>query len=168
LNLSGRRSNALEEDMKTRNGKTLAVTLLAAALACGGAVFAARPALAADLCVRPPQSGCFPTIQAAVDAAHDGDTIRVGPGTFAGGVTIDKSVNVVGVSAAATRIEGGGPVVTIGTWLAPDPPTVSISGVTITGGFNDSKPEVPAGPGFFAAGGGVLIQWPRAARRGRR
>ena len=117
---------------------------------------AAKPAAAAEVCVGP-APGCFATIQGAVDAAHDGDTIRVGPGTFTGGITIDTSVNLVGVSAAATRIEGGGPVITIGEQLAPDPPTVSISGVTITGGFNDSKPETPAGPGFFAAGGGVLI-----------
>jgi hypothetical protein len=48
-------------------------------------------------------------------------------------------------------------VVTIGEALAPDPPTVSIRGVTINGGFNDSKPKSPVGPGFFTAGGGVLI-----------
>ena len=30
--------------------------------------------------------------------------------------------------------------------------------MTITGGFNDSKPVSPIGPGFFTAGGGVLIQ----------
>jgi hypothetical protein len=141
--------------MKKTNRTTLAVPLLAAVLACGGVVVGGEPALAADLCVGGP--GCFATIQDAVDAAGDGDTIRIGAGTFAGGITIDKSVSLVGVSATVTRIVGGGPVVTIGEWLAPDPPTVSISAVTITGGFNDSKPESPVGPGFFAAGGGVLI-----------
>ncbi len=35
---------------------------------------------------------CYTSIQAAVDAAADGDTIAVGRGTFAGGVTITKSV----------------------------------------------------------------------------
>jgi hypothetical protein len=131
------------------------MTILAALPACGGASFAAEPALAADRCVGGQQTGCFPTIQAALDAAHDGDTIHVGPGTFAGGITIDKDVALVGVSAAATIIEGGGPVVTIGDGTADL--TVSISGVTITGGFNASKPESVVGPGFFAAGGGVLI-----------
>jgi hypothetical protein len=141
--------------MKTTNWTSLVTLLLGAAFACGGAVFTAEPALALDICVGGP--GCFSTVQEAVDAAHDGDTVRIGPGTFAGGITIDKSVSLVGVSAAATRIVGGGPVMTIGEALAPDPPTVSISAVTITGGFNNSKPESPVGPGFFTAGGGVLI-----------
>jgi hypothetical protein len=112
--------------------------------------------VAANLCVGGP--GCFATIQGAVAAAQNGDTIRIGVGSFAGGVTIDKSVSLMGVSAAATRIVGGGPVVTIGKWLAPDPPTVSITGVTITGGLNDSQPDTLADhPGFFVAGGGVFI-----------
>jgi hypothetical protein len=135
------------------------MTVLATASASGGVGFAAEPALPADLCVGGPHPGCFRTIQAAVNAAHDGDTIHVGPGTFAGGITIDRDVALVGVSAAATVIEGGGPVVTISDGTASL--TVSIRGVTITGGLNDSKPESPVGPGFFAAGGGVLI--PEAA-----
>jgi nitrous oxidase accessory protein len=100
-------------------------------LACGGAVFATKPALAADLCVGDLQPGCFSTIQAAVDAAQDGDTIRIGPGTFVGGIMITKSISLVGVAAAATRIEGGGPVLTIGKALAPDPPTVSMTGLSV-------------------------------------
>ena len=50
------------------------------------------------------------------------------------GVTIDASVQLARAGAHATIIEGGGPVITIGQALAPDPPTVSIRGVTITGG----------------------------------
>ena len=38
------------------------------------------------------RAGCFSTLKAAVGAAHDGDTIAIAPGTFAGGVTIDVSV----------------------------------------------------------------------------
>jgi fibronectin-binding autotransporter adhesin len=126
------------------------------AVACGAAVWvglsvAAAPALAADLCVGGP--GCFATIQAAVDAAQDGDTIEIGPGTFAGGLTILKSVKLAGVAAGATIIEGGGPVITIGEFLAPTQPTVAISRVTITGGLNDSSP----GPAV-AAGGGMKIE----------
>jgi hypothetical protein len=132
---------------------TLAVT---APFGSAGASPTSRRAAAEEWCVGGP--GCFATVQAAVDAAHDGDTIRVGAGSFTGGITIDKSVSLIGASAAATRIQGGGPVVTIGEALAPDPPTVSIRAVTITGGFNDSKPESRFGPGFFTAGGGVLIQ----------
>jgi len=59
---------------------------------------------------------------------------------------------VVGASAGATRIVGGGPVLTIGKRDGIDQPTVSIGRMTITGGFNDSAP-LP----FAALGGGVWI-----------
>ena len=65
----------------------------------------------AGLCVGS-KPGCYATIQAAVDAAHDGDMIKLAAGTFSGGVTIDKSVSLVGAGAAATIIKGGGPVLT--------------------------------------------------------
>src|SRR5262249_25108274 len=91
----------------------------------------------------------FATIQAAVDAAQDGDTINIGAGTFEGGITILKSVRLVGVAPAVTVIRGGGPVVTIGRFDGDNDLEVAISRVTITGGLNDA-----AG---FAAGGGVSI-----------
>src|SRR5262245_60718224 len=130
----------------------------AAILAAAAAALPAGSAAAGDsLCVATSKPGCFSTIQAALDAARDGDTIEVGPGTFAGGITITGSVRLVGAGAGATTIEGGGPVIMIGEPGGVSRPAVSISRVTITGGFNDSKPESEFGPGFFAAGGGVLI-----------
>jgi hypothetical protein len=102
-----------------------------------------------SLCVDLKKPGCFATIQAAVDTAHDGDTIQVGPGTFQGGITIMKDVQLVGVSAGATTIRGGGPVITIGGFEGVNHLHVAISRVTITGGVNDA-----AG---FAAGGGIWI-----------
>ena len=120
---------------------------LRTALATGSATAAPD----SDLCVGG-KPGCFSTIQAAVDAAQDGDTIEIAPGTFAGGITIEKSVQLVGAGPGATRIEGGGPVITVGEPDGIDQPTVSISRVTITGGFNGSTP-LP----FAALGGGVWI-----------
>src|SRR6266567_7064182 len=115
---------------------------LALALIGGGATAAGGySAHAADgLCVGS-KPGCFATIQAAVDAANDGDTITISPGTFAGGVAVDVSVDIRGAGAGATIIRGGGPVVTIGVEGAAVEPTVSISGVTITGGVNTSVPD---------------------------
>jgi hypothetical protein len=110
----------------------------------------AGPASAADLCVG--GSGCFATLQGAVDAADDGDTIHVRRGTFAGGVTIDKSVTLAGTGSRSTIIQGGGPVLTIFREAAPDQLTVSIRGVTITGGVNDSEPDPPV-----TFGGGIWI-----------
>jgi hypothetical protein len=130
-----------------------------AVTAAGGLALAAQPARAATLCVGS-GPGCYPSIQAAVNAAHDGDTITIGPGTFAGGVTITTSVQLRGAGSAATIIRGGGPVLTIGTFGASSEPTVSISSVTITGGVTRSSPEsVPftGVDGALAAGGGVEI-----------
>jgi hypothetical protein len=127
--------------------RTLAVAL-AAATACAFADTSARAAPVSTLCVGA-KPGCFSTVQAAVDAAQDGDTIRVGPGTFAGGITILKNVALVGTGAGATTIQGGGPVITIGTFDGDNDLQVAISRVTITEGVNDT-----AG---FALGGGVAI-----------
>ena len=44
--------------------------------------------------------GDFSTIQAAINAVSDGDTIHVGPGTFAGAL-VNKSVHIKGVGGAA-------------------------------------------------------------------
>jgi hypothetical protein len=118
-----------------------------------------QPASGAVLCVGG-GAGCYPNIQAALDAAHDGDTIRVATGTFAGGITITKSVRLLGSGAPSTVIKGGGSVITIGQFGAAVEPTVTISGVTITGGYATSSPEsVPffGQAGVFALGGGVEI-----------
>ena len=145
---------------------SLAVVIAASSALAGGPAFSGQhPAAAAAnasggrLCVGS-TPGCYSTIQAAVDAAQDGDTITIEPGTFAGGVTVDVSVELVGSGAGRTIISGGGPVLTIGTFGASTEPTVSVEGVTITGGVTRSSPEsIPftGQEGVFAAGGGVEI-----------
>ena len=109
-------------------------------------------------CVGGPK--CYATIQAAVDASADGDTIVIARGTFAGGVTITKSVALRGAGAGATTIKGGGPALTIGTLFASTEPTVSIDGVTITGALTTSSVESTPFVGqdnVIAAGGGIEV-----------
>jgi hypothetical protein len=114
-----------------------------------------RPAAAATLEVC--QRGCpYTQLAPALAAAHRGDTITIGPGTYAGGVTIDVSVKLVGAGPAATIIRGGGPVLTIGVADAPSEPTVTIEGVTVTGGVTVGNLTPSSG-----RGGGIYI--PRAA-----
>lgn len=130
--------------------KCVASIGLIAVVALVGATAAAAAAKATVLCVG--GQHCYPTLQAAVTAAHDGDTIQLKPGTYAGGVTIGVSVRIVGAGAQATTIRGGGPVLMIGTFLGTNTQTVSISGVTITGGFNNTQPSTQV-----ASGGGIWI-----------
>lgn len=162
---SPRQTIAAEKGATARRG-LLRLLIPAAAiiglLAVPGATHRAAAAPPNALCVGGPH--CYATVQAALAAAHDGDTIRVGRGTFAGGVTIDKSVNLFGVAAAATTISGGGPVVTIGSGTST--PTVTLANVTITGGLTTGNPQAPhcgpdvptCGPGYAdatALGGGI-------------
>jgi hypothetical protein len=138
--------------------KRLALALLLSTLA-GVAV---APAVAsASLCVGT-KPGCYSTLAAAVAAAHDGDTIKIAKGTYGGGVTIDKSVSLVGAGAGKTTISGSGPVLTIGTFHAASEPTVSLQGLTITGGDTTSSFGTA---GSRAVGGGIQIP-PNAACQG--
>ncbi len=119
--------------------------------------------VAADLCVGGHAPGCYATLQSAFDAAHDGDRIRINPGTYAGGVTLRASVHLEGAGAASTIISGGGPVLTVGEANAASEPTVSISGVTITGGFSRGSGYcgptcgAPSYAQATALGGGIEI-----------
>ena len=139
-----------------RSRRLALAVALAAAIACAFDSSSARAAPASTLCVGA-KPGCYATIQAALDAAHDGDTIEVGPGTFAGGITIVKSIVLEGAGAGVTTIRGGGPVVTIGDLTRATTPTVSIRRVTITGGVTHSS---AGGSTAIATGGGVLIPGP--------
>jgi nitrous oxidase accessory protein NosD len=119
------------------------LVLAVALVLCGSTAASAR---ATTLCVahRP---GCSTDLQKALDAARDGDTIVLGPGEYRGGVTITHSVALRGAAADATRIAGGGPVVTV------QAPKVVISGVTVTGGVTTSF----QGQSNLALGGGLFI-----------
>ena len=144
---------------KRSGGRRRVLAAAVTVVAAGGLALAAEPAQAAALCVGS-GGGCYPTIQAAVNAAHAGDTITIGTGTFAGGVTITKSLSLHGSGAASTVIRGGDHVLTIGAYGAASEPTVSISGVTVTGGLARSSPvSVPlfGKAGAWAAGGGIEI-----------
>src|SRR5262245_4008159 len=137
----------------------LVVTVGAMGTATAGASAATFQAKAKSICVGS-TPGCFSTIQAAVNAAQDGDTITIAPGIYSGGITVDVSVKIVGAGAGKTIISGGGPVITIGQIVAASEPTVSIDGVTITGGVTRSSQEsVPCTgkEGVWAAGGGVEV-----------
>jgi parallel beta-helix repeat protein len=74
----------------------------------------------------------YSTIQAAINAASDGDTIFVRNGTYYENLIVNKSVSLVGENKTSTIIDGsktGGDTVTV-----TDVDNASISGFTIQGG----------------------------------
>jgi hypothetical protein len=138
------------------------LVLLAAAVATAASLAGGATGAPTALCVGGPH--CYSTVQGAVDAAPSGATIWIFPGTYAGGISLQKNVTLLGVAAAATRLSGGGPVVTIGS--ATTTPTVSLVNLTITGGLATHNPQAPhcgpdiptCGPGYADAtslGGGI-------------
>ncbi|MBN1517554.1 hypothetical protein JXA32_13410 [Candidatus Sumerlaeota bacterium] len=82
----------------------------------------------------------YSTIQAAINAASDGDTIFVTPGTYTENLTLNKSVALRASelsSPSLTIIDGAsaGPVITIQTAVTAD---CIIEGFTIINGYNAS------------------------------
>lgn len=151
------RTRSCSRSFVRRGGRVLVLlSFVVTAMLISGAA----PASAATLNVC--KSGCsYTQIAPAVAAANSGDTIRIGPGTYVGGVSIDNNLQLIGSGPGATIIKGGGgSVLTIGSYGATTEPTVTISGVTITGGVAQTSPEsIPLFgiPGVWATGGGVDI-----------
>jgi parallel beta-helix repeat protein len=72
---------------------------------CAVLLAALSPAASAQLCVNPGGTGgCYATIQLAVNAAASGAVINVAAGTYAEGVTIGKSLSLIGAGASSSFI----------------------------------------------------------------
>lgn len=91
----------------------------------------------------------YPTIQAAINAASDGDTVLVANGTYYENITLKDGVQVRGAGADVTTIDGGraGSVVTA---IGVGPDTV-LDRFTITNGGGSS------GGGIYLDGGSPVI-----------
>jgi len=87
-------------------------------------------------------SADYTSIQDAVDAANNGDTITVSPGTYYENVFVNKSVNLVGAGADVTTIHASDPDTHV-LYIRTD--GVNISGFTITGGTGGTHPLDSAG-----------------------
>ena len=110
-----------------------------------------RPVQAATLTVCPsgPPTCQYSSIQAAINAASNGDTIQIAAGTYTGSLTIPGTTSpltLVGAGSSQTTIQGSG----FGSVLMVAAGTVSISNVTITNG------DSPTGSGGGIYNSGTL------------
>ena len=109
--------------------------------------------------------GTYSTIQAAVDAAGNGDTIEIAAGTYREQVTVDgKNITIHGAGSDQTIIESpdAGSLVSNASDLNSGRPTkyavvtvkgdadVTIAGVTVDGRDQASIPNPPTNYDFMA------------------
>lgn len=85
-----------------------------------------------DVCL----DGCiFDTVQAAINAASAGETIRICPGAYKEKLIIDRNLTLIGAGdgngAGNTILQGGGPGLVV---FVPDSKSVTLEHVRVTGG----------------------------------
>ncbi len=78
--------------------------------------------------------GDYPTIQAGIDNASDGDTVQVAPDNYNENVTIDRAIFLIGQSRDSTMINGNGD----GDVVSISGDHVFVSGFTIANGGPDT------------------------------
>ncbi len=69
----------------------------------------------------------FATLQPGIDAVTPGGTVKVAAGSYAGGLTIAKSVSVLGSGSGSAIVAGSGS----GTGVAITAPAVELSGLSV-------------------------------------
>lgn len=115
---------------------------------------AGAPLVAHSTVYKVPQQ--HPTIQAAIDVAVNGDTIRVAPGTYAEHPVINgKAISLIGADAATTVIDGGGSgrVLTV---VNSSPGVVTIAGLTLRNGVGNTSDQREGGGLYVNAASSVV------------
>jgi hypothetical protein len=100
-----------------------------------------------------------PTIQAAIDAAVNGDTVLVSDGTYKENINFNgKAITVTSVNGSSKTTIDGGAADSVVTFTTNAGFTSVLSGFTITNGFsNFNKPNSGSGGGIFIDGASPKI-----------
>jgi hypothetical protein len=97
--------------------------------------------------------GDYPTIQGAINAASDGDTIMVAPGRYFEGINFNgKAITVTSTAGAAATIIDGHGLDSVVTFSSEETTSSVLSGFTITHGLALSN------NGALDSGGGIAIR----------
>jgi hypothetical protein len=97
--------------------------------------------------------GQQPTIQAAIDAASNGDVVLVSVGTYKENLNFHgKAINVTSVSGAATTIIDGNKAGSVVAFVSGEGQSSILNGFTIQNGLSSFSSL------GFGDGGGILIQ----------
>ncbi|MEQ8768956.1 MAG: choice-of-anchor Q domain-containing protein [Phycisphaerales bacterium] len=125
--------------------------MLRSTLVC--VALAATPALADELLV--PSE--YATVQAAVDAAANGDTVRIGPGTYNEALnTLGKAITLASTDGPATTIlDGTGLVDSILTITSGEGPDTVVTGLTFANGTG--KQLLGPGTPWYTQGGAIFL-----------
>jgi hypothetical protein len=102
-----------------------------------------------------------PTIQGAIAAASSGDTIEIEPGTYPEALeSLGKNLTLVGLGgAAATIVDATGLGASVLRLESPTGGgTVSVRGLTLTGGTGTGSPPTTVGGGVFATAGSHMLE----------
>jgi hypothetical protein len=114
--------------------------------------------------------GSYGTLQAAVNAASAGDTLKV-KGTCYGDTTISKSLTIIGQSNPGfgpATLNGGNNELSTGSVVTIDEGvTAAITGLTVTGGFGEGGGIGSGGGGIYNAGSLTLIDSTVSGNRAR-
>jgi hypothetical protein len=106
------------------------------------AVALASPAFAAVIHV----PGDQPTIQAAIDAAVDGDTVLVSPGTYVENINFEgKAITVTSSGGPAVTILDGNMNGTVVTFNSGESSDSVLSGMAVRNGYNVNTNQFQAG-----------------------
>jgi predicted outer membrane repeat protein len=129
---SPRREGIVFHSFRLRLGLCAIVAVAAAAILPG-----ATSAAVLTVCTAGPPTCQFATVSGALAASADGDVILIGPGSFAGGITVTTDVSLVGSGPSSTEILGGGTGVTVAGGADVIIRKLTITGATGTGLVND-------------------------------
>ena len=109
-----------------RNSYFFTLTVVIAAILCGGAAFA-------QTTIHVPADQ--PTIQGGIDAASNGDTVLVAPGTYVENINFHgKAITVTSSGGAPATIIDGGAKTSVVTFNRGEGPASLLSGFTIQNG----------------------------------